>query len=91
MLLTSLTSSAFDEFTSMPAHFREYDERLPEPTLGRMLNELDQRMMPFQSRAATRAEFKNLMQCVKEGLREFSMQVRPLDDVANKKWCASER
>ena len=84
VLPTSLTSWALDEFMSMPAHFREEIDGFPEPTLGRMLDELDRRLMPFQSRAAARAEFKNLMQGEKECLREFSRQVRSLGDVANK-------
>ena len=36
-------------------------ESFPEPTLERMLGELDQRLMLFQSRAAARAEFKKLV------------------------------
>ena len=84
VLPTCLTSWALDEFTSMPAHFREEIEGYEEPTLARMLAELDQRLMPFQSHAAARAEFKSLMQGEKEGLREFSRRVRSLDDVANR-------
>ena len=49
-----------------------------------MLDELDRRLMPFQSRAAARAEFKSLIQGEKEGLREFSRRVRSLGDVANR-------
>ena len=48
-----------------------------------MLAELDHRMMPFQTHADARAEFKSLMQGEKEGLREFSRRVRSLGDVAN--------
>ena len=48
-----------------------------------MLAQLDQRMMPFQTQAAARAEFKSLMQGDKEGLREFSRRIRSLGDVAN--------
>ena len=43
----------------MQAHFREEVEGFEEPTLGRMLAELDQRMMPFKTKSAARAEFKN--------------------------------
>ena len=67
----------------MPAHFREEVDGFDDPTLGRMLGELDHRMMPFQTQAGARAEFKNLMQSEKEGLREFSRRVRSLGDVAN--------
>ena len=84
VLPTCFTSWALDEFTSMPAHFREEIEGYDEPTLARMLAELDQRLMPFQSRTAARAEFKSLMQGEKEGLREFSRRVRSLGDVANR-------
>ena len=80
---TCLTGWALDEFTSMPAHFREEEDGFPAPTLARMLAELDQRIMPFQTQAAARAEFKSLMQGDKEGLREFSRQIRSLGDVAN--------
>ena len=82
VLPTCLTSRALDEFTSMPAHFREKIEVYAEPTLARMLAELDQRLMPFQSCAAARTEFKSMMQGKKEGLRELSRRVRTLGDVA---------
>ena len=49
VLPTCLTGWALDEFLSMPAHFREEVDGFEEPTLGRMLAELDQRMMPFQT------------------------------------------
>ena len=83
VLPTCLTGWALDEFTSMPAHFREEVDGFDDPTLGRMLGELDHRMMPFQTQAGARAEFKNLIQNEKEGLREFSRRVRSLGDVAN--------
>ena len=83
VLPTCLTGWALDEFTSMPAHFREDVAGFPYPTLGGMLNELDQRMMPFQTQAGASAEFKNLKQSDKEGLRELSRRVRSLGDVAN--------
>ena len=60
----------------MPNHFREEVDGFPEPTLARMLAELDQQLMPFQSRAAAKAEFKSLIQGDKEGLREFLRRVR---------------
>ena len=83
VLPTSLTSWALDEFTSMLAHFREEIDGFAEPTLGRMLAELNRRLMPFQSRAAVKTEFKSLMQGKKEGLRAFSRRIRSLCDVAN--------
>ena len=83
VLPTCLTGWALDEFTSMPAHFREEVDEFEEPTLGRMLAELDQRMMPFQTRSAARAEFMNLMQEEGEGLRDFARRVRSLGEVAN--------
>ena len=49
VLPTCLTGWALDEFTSMPAHFREEVDGFPDSTLGGMLNELDQRIMPFQT------------------------------------------
>ena len=70
VLPTCLTSWALDEFTSMSAYFREKIEGYVEPTLARMLAVLDQRLMPIQSRAAARAEFKSMMQGKREGLRE---------------------
>ena len=54
VLPTCLTGWALDEFTSMPNHFREVVDGFPELTLERMLAELDQRLMPFQSQAAAR-------------------------------------
>ena len=75
----------------MPAHFREEIEGYDEPTLARMLAELDHRMMPFQTHAVARAEFKSLMQGEKEGLSEFSRRVRSLGDVANVKIRAQAR
>ena len=83
VLPTCLTGWALDEFTSMPAHFREEVDGFAEPTLGRMIAELDQRMMPFQTRSTARAEFKSLMQGEKEDLREFSRRVRSVGEVAN--------
>ena len=83
VLPTCLTAWALDEFTSMPAYFREEVEGFEPPTLAAMLAELDHSMMPFQTQAGARAEFKNLMQGEKEGLREFSRRVRSLGDVAN--------
>ena len=49
VLPTCLTGWALVEFTSMPAHFREEVGVFEEQTLGRMLAELDQRMMPFRT------------------------------------------
>ena len=83
VLPTCLTGWALDEFTSMPAHYREEMEGFEPPTLAAMLAELDHRMIPFQTQAGARAEFQNLMQSEKEGLREFSRRVRSLGDVAN--------
>ena len=70
VLPTCLTGWALDEFTSMPARFCEEIEGFEPPTLARMLAELDHRMMPFQTHAGARAEFKSLIQGEKEGLRE---------------------
>ena len=78
VLPTCLTGWALSEFTSIPAHFREEVDGFPDPTLGGMLNEFNQRMIPFQTQAGARAEFKNLMQSDKEGLRDFSRRVRSL-------------
>ena len=86
MLPTCLTGWVLDEFTKIPAHFREENDGFEEPTLGRMLAELDQRMMPFQTHSAARAEFRNLMQEEGEGLRDFARRVRSLGEVANTKW-----
>ena len=83
VLPTCLTGWALDEITSMPAHFREEVDGFEEPTLGRMLAELDQRMMPFRTQSAARAEFKNLMQEEGEGLRDYARRVRSLGEVAN--------
>ena len=83
VLPTCLTGWALDEFPSMPAHFREEVDGFEEPTLGRKLAELDQRMRPFQTQSAARAEFKNLMQEEGEGLRDFARRVRSLGEVAN--------
>ena len=55
VLPTCLTSWALDEFTNMPAHFREEIEGYDEPTLARMLPELDHKMMPFETHAGPRA------------------------------------
>ena len=71
MLPTCLTVWALDEFTSMPAHFREEVDGFEELTPGRMFAELDQRMMPFQTRSGARVEFKNLMQEEACGLERF--------------------
>ena len=85
VLPTCLTSLALNKFTSMLALFRVEIEGYDEPTLARMLTELNQRLMPFQSRAASRAEFKSLMQGEKKSLREFSRRVMSLGDVTNRK------
>ena len=78
VLPTCLTGWALDEFTSMPAHFRDEVDGFGEPTLGRMLAELDQRMMPIQTRSAAKVEFKNLMQEEGKGLRDFARRVQSL-------------
>ena len=66
----------------MPVHFREEIEGYDEPTLASMVGELDHRMMPFQTHAGARVEFKSLMKGEKEGLREFSRRVRSLGNLA---------
>ena len=76
VLSTCLKIWAVDEFTSMPAHFREEIESYDKPTLARLLAELDHWMMPFQTHAGARLEFKSLTQGKKEGLREFSRLMR---------------
>ena len=91
VLPTCLTGWALDEFTSMSVHFREKFDEFEEPTLGRILAELDQSMMPFQTQSAARAEFKNLMQEECEGLRDFARRVRSLGEVANTKLGAQAR
>ena len=48
-----------------------------------MLAELDQRMMPFQTRSTARAEFKSLMQGEREDLRDFTRRVRSVGEVTN--------
>ena len=82
VLPTCLIVWALDEFRSLPAHFRQEVDGFEEPTLCRMLAELDQRMMPFQTQSAARAEFKNLVQEETEGLRDFARRVRLLGEVA---------
>ena len=54
VLRICLTGCALDEFTSMPAHFREEVDDFPDPTLRGMLSEHDQRMRPFQAQAGVR-------------------------------------
>ena len=83
VLSTSLTGGALDEFTSLSKHFMEEVHGFPEPTLARMLAELDQWLLSFPSQGAARADFKSLMQGDKEGLRDFSRRVRSLSDLAN--------
>ena len=83
LLPTCLAGWALDEFASMPACFREKVDGFESPTVAAMLAELDHRMMPFQTQAGARTEFKNLIQSEKEGLREFSWRVRSLGGVAN--------
>ena len=77
VLPTCLTGWELDEFTSMPAHFSEELEGFEPPTLAAMLAELDHRMMPFQTQAGARAEFKNLMQGEKEGSGSFPVETDP--------------
>ena len=76
VLPTCLTGWALEKFSSMPAHFRKEVDGLPDPPLGGMLNELDQRMKSFQTQAGARAEFKYLMQNDKEGLRKCQIPWR---------------
>ena len=75
----------------MPNYFSEEVDVYPESTLLRMPAELDQLLMPIQSQAAARAEFKNLSQDNKEGLGGFSLRVRSLGDVANANMGAQAR
>ena len=91
VLPTCLTGWALDELTSMPAHFREEVDGFEEPTLGRMLSELDQRMVLFQTQSAARAEFKNLMQEEGDSFRDFARRVQSLGEVANKNLGAQAR
>ena len=60
VLPTCLTGWALDEFTSMPAHFRQEVDGFEKPKLGRMLAELDQKMPPFQTQAAARLNSRTL-------------------------------
>ena len=79
---TCLTGWALDEYTSMPNHFREQDDGHPAPTLERMFEFLDPRVMPFRNQRTARAEFKNLIQGEKEGIQEFSRRIRSIGEVA---------
>ena len=91
VLPTCLTGWALDEFTSMPAHFREEVDGFEEPTLGRMLSELNQRMVPLQTQSAARADFKNLMQEEGDSFRDFARRVQSLGEVANTNMGAQAR
>ena len=75
----------------MLANFRVEIDVFSYSIRERMLNELDQRMMPFETHAGAKAEFENLMQSDNQGLREFSRRVRSLDDVANANAAAQAR
>ena len=79
VLPTCLKIWAVDNFTSMPAHFREEIEGYDELTLARMLAELDHRMMPFQTHAGAPAEFKSLTQGEKRVLGSSPDESGPLD------------
>ena len=88
---TCLTGWALDEYTAMPNHLREQEDGHPAPTLERMFEYLDPRMMPFRNQRTARAEFKNLIQGEKEGIQEFSRRIRSIGDVANHNMNAATR
>ena len=48
-------------------------------------------MMPFRNQRTARAEFKNLVQGEKEGIREFSRRTRSIGEVANHNMNAASR
>ena len=74
-----LTSWVLNEITSILVQSRNYIG----PTLAKILAKLYHRMMPSQTHAGARAEFKMQGKKKKEGLREFSRRVRSLGDIAN--------
>ena len=88
---TCLTGWALDEFTAMPALYREQVDGQPAPTLHRMFTYLDPRMMPFRNLRTARAEFKGLFQGEREGIREFSRRVRSVGEIANSNMNANIR
>ena len=88
---TCLTGWALDEYTAMPNHFREQEDGYPAPTLERMFEYLDPRMMPFRIQRTARAEFKNLIQGEKEGIQEFSRRIRSIGEVTNHNMNAATR
>ena len=88
---TCLTGWALDEYTAMPNHFREQEDGHRAPTLERMFEYLDPRIMPFRNQRTARAEFKNLIQGEKEGIQEFSRRIRSIGEVANHNMNAATR
>ena len=64
---------------------RQVGRNLP-PTLARVFEYLDPRMSPYRDQRTARAEFKALMQGVKEETRKFSRRVRALGDIAHERF-----
>ena len=75
----------------MSNHFREQEDGHPAPTLERMFEYLDNRMLPFRNQRTARAEFKNLIQGEKEGIQEFSRRICSIGEVANHNMKAATR
>ena len=90
-LPTCLTSWALDEFCSMPRQYRERQLGHPNPSLERMFQFLDPLLTPYRNQRTARAEFKNLYQQEKEGIREFSRRVRALGEIAQATSSAANR
>ena len=88
---TCLTGWALDECTAMPNHFREQEYGHPAPTLERLFEYLDPRMMRFRNQRTARAEFKNFIQGEKERNQDFSRRIRSIGEVANHNMNAATR
>ena len=88
---TCLTSCALDEYTAIPNRFREQDDGHPAPTLERMFEYLDPRMMPFRNQRTARAEFKKPIKGEKEGIQEFSRRILSIGEVASHNMHAANR
>ena len=80
---TCLTGWALDEYSVMPRQYQEQVNGQPAPSLQRLFNYLDPKMLPYRNQRIARAEFKYLCQGEREGIREFSRRVRSVGDEAN--------
>ena len=83
VLPTCLNSYELDEYYNLPNHYFQQVQGPPAPTIARVLNAINNRIVNFPNERSARTEFKNLQQLESESIQEFSRRVRKLGAAAD--------